>query len=163
VLFIMISNHYPMTYSGPNGWIALVLISLAGVLVRQFFLLTHKQKFAIALPLAALLILGAAAFLLAPHPKPAAAGAATVSFARAQTIVRERCASCHAEHPTQPGFASAPQGIMLDTPEHIAADAQRIEQQAVQTHAMPLGNVTHMTDDERAALGAWIAAGAKTQ
>ncbi len=62
--------------------------------------------------------------------------------------------------PTQPGFAVAPQGVLLDTPEHVRMNAQRIQQQAVATHAMPLGNVTHMTDAERAALGAWVAAGA---
>jgi uncharacterized membrane protein len=115
------------------------------------------------LPVAALLILGAVAFALAPRARPAAAGSNAVPFAQVQKIVQERCAACHAEHPTQPGFASAPQGIVLDSPQSIVANARRIERQAVRTHAMPLGNVTHMTDDERAALGAWIAAGAKTQ
>jgi uncharacterized membrane protein len=160
VLFIMISNHYPMTYAGPYGWLVLMLIGLAGVLVRYFFVLTHKGRFVVALPLAALVILGAVAFALAPRALPASPGDA--SFERVQSIVRERCAVCHAEHPTQPGFATAPQGVLLDTPERIVANAARIEQQAVATHAMPLANITHMTDAERATLGAWIAAGAKT-
>jgi uncharacterized membrane protein len=77
-----------------------------------------------------------------------------------QSIVAERCASCHAERPSQPGFSSAPKGVMLDTPERIVAAAARIGEQTVTTKAMPIGNLTAMTDAERAVLGAWIAAGA---
>jgi len=161
VLFIMISNHYPMTYSSPYGWITLVFISLASVLVRQFFLYTHKGRLVLALPIAALVILAAVAYAIAPRPQPASAQ--TVPFVRVQQIVSQRCAVCHSTHPTQPGFTTAPQGILLDTPANIAANAANIEKQAVTTHAMPLGNVTGMTDAERAVLGAWIAAGAKTQ
>ncbi len=161
VLFIMISNHYPMTYQSPYGWITLVFISLAGVLVRQFFLYTHKGRIVLALPLAALVILAAVAFAIAPRPGPA--NAEPVSFAQVQPIVAQRCAVCHSTHPTQPGFTTAPAGVLLDTPAHIATNAQRIQTQAVTTHAMPLGNVTGMSDAERATLGAWIAAGANTQ
>jgi len=74
--------------------------------------------------------------------------------------VAQRCASCHAEAPTQEGFAVAPKGILLDTPERIRAHAQKIHAQAVATKAMPIGNLTGMTDAERAQLAAWIAAGA---
>ena len=161
VLFIMISNHYPMTYGGPYAWLVLVLIGVAGVLVRYFFVLTHTGRFVVALPFAALLILAAVAFALAPRSQTVASGDAGVSFGRVGTIVRERCAVCHSEHPTQPGFAVAPQGVLLDSPQQIAQNAAGIDQQAVRTHAMPLGNLTHMTDAERATLGAWIAAGAK--
>ena len=72
-----------------------------------------------------------------------------------------RCVACHAETPRQPGFATAPKGVLLDTPERIHAQAAAIEQQAVLTRAMPIGNLTGMTDDERRMLGAWIAAGAR--
>jgi uncharacterized membrane protein len=161
VLFIMISNHYPMTYESSYGWITLVFISLAGVLVRQFFLYTHKGRLVIALPIAALVILAAVAYAIAPRPQPASAQ--SVPFGRVQQIVSQRCAVCHSTHPTQPGFTTAPEGILLDTPANIAVNAANIEKQAVTTHAMPLGNVTEMTDAERATLGAWIAAGAKTQ
>jgi uncharacterized membrane protein len=160
VLFIMISNHYPMTYDNPYGWIVLAAIGAAGVLVRQFFILSHRHKLVVALPLAAFAILGIVAFAIAPRNRPAAQGA-DVSFAVVQPIVAARCAACHAAHPTQPGFASAPAGVLLDSPERIAANAARIQAQAVTTHAMPLGNLTHMTDAERTTLGAWIATGAK--
>jgi uncharacterized membrane protein len=159
VLFIMISNHYPLTYSGPYGWLVLALLSVAGVLVRRFFVLTHEQRFVVGLPVAAALILVALAVALAPHPAPVAS--APLSFADVQRIVAERCAVCHAAHPTYPGFAAAPAGVLLDTPEHIVQNAARVREQAVATQAMPLGNVTHMTAAERAELGAWIDAGAK--
>ena len=163
VLFIMISNHYPMTYSGPYAWLVLAGIAIAGVLVRRFYVLTHFGKMMYALPVIALALIAGIAFVIAPHPAPVAAGAAvpTVPFAKVDTIVMQRCAVCHAAHPTQAGFTTAPQGILLDTPEHIIANAQMIKAQAVDSHAMPLGNITNITDAERATLGAWIAAGAK--
>ena len=70
-----------------------------------------------------------------------------------------RCAVCHAQTPTQPGFAVAPKGVMLDTPEHIAAQALQINQQ-VSTRVMPLANLTGMTDAERDAVAQWFAHGA---
>jgi uncharacterized membrane protein len=158
VLFIMISNHYPMTYGSPNGWIVLVLISAAGVLVRRFFILSHKRRLDLGLLIGAALLLAVSAFIVAPRRAPATT---TVSFAQVAPIVAQRCAVCHAAHPTQPAFAAAPGGVQLDTPAHIKDNAQRMYDQAVTTHTMPLGNVTHMTDAERATLGAWITAGAQ--
>jgi uncharacterized membrane protein len=163
VLFIMISNHYPMTYSSPNGWIALAILSAAGVLVRRFLVLSHKHRYVIGLPVAAALLLAAAAFVVAPRAQSAPRGRtpAAVSYAQVAPIVSQRCAVCHAAKPRQPGFTAPPMGVLLDTPEHVRTNATLIEQQAVETHAMPLGNVTNMTGAERAKLGAWIAAGAK--
>jgi uncharacterized membrane protein len=160
VLFTMISIHYPMTYAGSWGWLVLAAISAAGVLVRRFFVLTHKHRFAWALPAAAAAILVVVAFAIAPHARPEAA-AASVTFASVAPIVAQRCAVCHAAMPTQPGFTTAPAGVLLDTPQHIQANAQGILAQAVTSHAMPLGNITHITDAERATLGAWIDAGAR--
>jgi uncharacterized membrane protein len=161
VLFTMISNHFPMTYANASGWLVLAAISVAGVLVRQFFVLGDKERYLPWLPVTAALLLFATAFAVAPHDGPATAGsAAPVAFAAVAPIVAVRCAVCHAAHPSQPGFAAAPDGVLLDTPEHIAGNAQRIEAQAVTSHAMPIGNVTHITDSERQILGAWVAAGA---
>jgi uncharacterized membrane protein len=159
VLFLMLSYHYPMTYSGRYGWLVLLAIAAAGVLVRYFFVLTHKARIVWALPVAAALVLAGTAIALAPR---GAATTAPVAFAQVAPIFAQRCAVCHAAHPTQPGFAAAPNGVLLDTPEHIAANAARIDAQAVQSHAMPLGNITHMTDAERTLVGAWIDQGAKT-
>ncbi|GAC1415084.1 MAG: urate hydroxylase PuuD [Candidatus Velthaea sp.] len=159
VLFCMISAHYPMVYARANGWLALLALGAAGVLVRRFFVLGHRGRTVIALPVAAAAVVGALAFAIAPRP----ASDAPVAFARVAPIVAQRCAGCHAAAPTQAGFAAAPMGVLLDTPAHIVANARRIDAQAVRAHAMPLGNLTHMTEAERALLGAWIAAGAHTQ
>jgi uncharacterized membrane protein len=92
---------------------------------------------------------------------PDASQKGNVSYADVAPIVAQRCAVCHAAHPSQAGFSSAPAGVLLDTPDHIAANARRVYEQAVATHAMPLGNITGMTDAERATLGAWITEGAR--
>jgi len=164
VLFIMISSHFPFAYASSYGWLVLAAISLAGVLIRQFFVLADKARYVPALPIAAAVVLFATAFAVAPHGAPATTGpSAPVTFGSVAPIVAQRCAVCHAAHPTQPGFASAPQGVLLDSPEHIAGNAQRIYAQAVASHAMPIGNITHITDAERATLGRWIGAGAPTR
>ena len=76
-------------------------------------------------------------------------------FTRVQAIVRQRCAPCHSMHPTLAG--SAPMGIELDTRQEIESKAALIDQYAVQTHAMPLGNATGMTQAERDVLARWLA------
>ena len=163
VLFIMISNHFAMTYRHPHAWAVLGTIMAAGVFIRHFFNLRHKGRVEWVYPAIGVALLLGLAILLAPvlaPPRPNVSG--TVPFARVETILRARCVSCHAAHPTQPGFASAPAGVMLDDARGIAQNAPRIYQQAVQLKAMPLANMTNMTDAERAELGAWFEAGAKT-
>jgi uncharacterized membrane protein len=166
VLFIMISNHYAMTYRHPYSWAVLGAIMAAGVLIRHFFNLRHKGRLAWQYPLAGVAILAGVAVAIAPQaPTQVAATAGvdeTARFAQVRTIIDQRCVSCHAAHPTQPGFATAPAGVMLDTPEHVSQNAARIYQQTVQMKAMPLANLTNMTDAERAQVGAWFEAGAKT-
>jgi uncharacterized membrane protein len=159
VLFIMISNHYPMTYGGPYGWLVLAGLSIAGVLVRRFYVLTHFKKFIYALPVAAMVLLAIIAYAIAPRTAPAAGP--SVSYARVAPIIAQRCAVCHSVHPTLGGFSAPPAGVLLDSPVHIVANAALIRAQAVASHAMPLGNMTNMTDGERATLGDWIDAGAK--
>ncbi len=162
VLFIMISNHYPMTYGATHGWAVLVAIMLLSAYVRHFFNLRHRGRTVWAIPVSALLATFVLAILIAPNrPQPAADG--PPPFAKIQAIVTQRCASCHAERPTQDGFVVAPKNVMLNTPDLIAANTQKIYEQAVVTKAMPIGNLTGMTDDERATLAAWIAAGAPTK
>jgi len=73
----------------------------------------------------------------------------------------QRCASCHADKPTQPGFVSAPAGVMLHGEAEIRQNAAKIYTQAVQLKAMPIANLTNMTDAERAQVAAWFEAGAK--
>ncbi|MES2538318.1 MAG: urate hydroxylase PuuD [Pseudomonadota bacterium] len=162
VLFIMISNHYAMTYNHDFGWLVLAAIMAAGVLIRHFFNLKHKGKIVWAYPLAGVAMLFVVAVAIAPQP-PAARPVATsgVDVAKVQAVIGQRCVSCHSAQPTQAGFAAAPAGIMLHTPELIRQNAAKIYRQTVQLKAMPIANLTQMTDDERALVGAWFEAGAK--
>ena len=154
VLFAMLSNHYSMTYSAENNWLVLVLIMLAGALIRQFFVLKHKgirgYKFFAA---GAIILLGVAIWM-APPPAPPAPPAP--KFAEVQTIINARCAMCHNAQVNQ-------KNIQLHTPELIAKNAQAMAQQSVITRIMPLANATQMTEEERAKLGAWVSAGAKLE
>lgn len=164
VVFIMISNHYAMTYNHPYNWVILCLIMLAGALIRQFFVLRHAGQDVYALPVAGAVLLAAVAILVAPKPvsEPVTAADAStppVKLADVQAILSQRCVACHSAKPTMMG--SAPAGVMFDTPDEISANAQRIYQQAVQLKAMPLGNVTQMTDAERQKIAMWFEGGAK--
>jgi uncharacterized membrane protein len=167
VIFAMLSNHYSMTYSAENNWLVLLLIMFAGVLIRQFFVLKHKGIFNWKYPLAAVLILAGVAFWIVPKSllqaaPPVAADApapAAVSFAQVQQVVQERCIQCHSAKPTlmpEPG-----KGILLDSKAGILQHAQLIYQQAVVQKAMPLANMTNITDAERTLLGKWFEQGAK--
>jgi uncharacterized membrane protein len=166
VLFIMISNHFAMTYRHDHAWAVLAGIMLAGVFIRHFFNLRHKGRVEWKYPAVGVALLLAVAVAIAPRPvpaQPAVAGAGAQSapqFAAVQGIIQQRCVSCHAAHPTQPGFATAPAGVVLEDTRGIHQNAARIYQQAVQLKAMPLANMTNMTDAERAQVAAWFEAGA---
>src|SRR6185312_1714445 len=85
---------------------------------------------------------------------------APVAFASVQGIIAVRCVECHSAHPTSKLFPIAPNGMKFDTPAEIKMAAIKIKQMAIDTNAMPLGNLTQMTADERATLAAWLAQGA---
>ena len=162
VLFLMISNHYAMTYRHPHAWAVLGVIMAAGVLIRHFFNLRHKGRIEWKYPAAGVALL---AVLIAPQAPQTPVGGqpgvdAMAQFTQVRRIVDQRCVSCHAAKPTQPGFATAPAGVSLDSPELIRQNAARIYQQTVQLKAMPLANLTNMTDAERAQVKAWFEAGA---
>ena len=160
VLFVMISNHYPMTYSQPLGWLVLVLIMMAGVLIRQFFVLRHKGQAKWWLPLAAIVLLVGVIFWLAP---PAIKGGAEkADYAGVRPILDRRCVGCHAANPKQEGFAQPPKGVMLETAEQVEQHAAKISE-TVANRYMPIANLTQMTDDERAVVARWFAAGARTR
>ncbi|HEY4139137.1 MAG TPA: urate hydroxylase PuuD, partial [Casimicrobiaceae bacterium] len=160
VLFTMISNHYPMTYSDRHGWLILAVIMLAGVLIRQFFVLRHRGDVKWALPVAGVALLAAVAVAIAP--KAANPSGTKVTFASVRTVMAERCLPCHSAEPTQPGFAQPPKGIVLETPEQIAANAPKVAE-TVGNRYMPIGNLTQMTDGERALIATWFAQGAVTR
>lgn len=152
VLFCMISNHYAFTYSHGRAWAVLALILLAAVLIRHYFNQRHKGQPQWRYPAAGAALLAGVAFWLMPATAAVAPGG-KVEIVQVQQVLASRCVACHAEHPTL--MPAAPAGVMLDTPERIDANKSRILIQAVQLKAMPLGNVTAMTDDERALLARW--------
>jgi uncharacterized membrane protein len=161
VLFAMLSNHFSFTYGHAHSWAILVCLMVIGAWVRHYFNLRHRGRTLWWIPVTAAAALAGVAVWLRPSSAPAASVAGTVSFARAHTIVVERCVPCHSAKPSEPGFAAPPKGIAFDTAQQIESKAQLIYQQAVAQQTMPLGNLTHMTPAERATLGAWIRQGAK--
>lgn len=161
VVFAMLSNHYAMTYTHRYNWAVLAVIMLAGALIRQFFVMRHRQQVLWYLPAAGVALLLAALAWTMPRPiapQAQAANAPIIRIADITPVLKARCVACHSAQPSL--MNSAPSGVMFDTPDEIAQNAQRIYQQAVQLKAMPLGNVTHMTDDERMQLAAWFQGGA---
>jgi uncharacterized membrane protein len=158
VVFAMLSNHFPFTYGHSYSWLILVVLLLIGAWVRHFFNLRHLGRTVWAIPISAAIAIAVLAILIRPQ-NDSAAGAVPVRFSQVARIVDERCTACHSQHPTK--VTAAPRGIELDTPQEIKAQIVGIEQQAVETTAMPLGNVTGMTQAERDLLGHWIAQGAK--
>jgi uncharacterized membrane protein len=162
VVFTMISNHFPATYGHSYSWLILVALLVIGAWVRHFFNLRQTGRTAWWIPVTAAAAIAAVAIAIRPQGSSGgAAGSAPVPFARAQAIVTERCVPCHSAHPTR--VSSPPKGIAFDTPSELRAQADAIRRVAVETKVMPLGNVTGMTQAERAALGAWIVQGAKVK
>jgi uncharacterized membrane protein len=155
VVFVMISNHYAMTFGHRWSWLVLVAMTLAGALIRVWFVLRHKGQAPAWVWIAGVAAIAVAAWLIAP--KTETAGAA-VPLAEVQKVIEARCVACHAQKPSFQGLAEAPKGVMLDTPERIRAQAAQIRSQAVLTRAMPPGNLTQMSEEERSLLGRWAAA-----
>jgi uncharacterized membrane protein len=165
VIVAMLSNHYGWLYQGPNNWLVLVLLMLAGALIRHSFVARHKAhvlhkrapwEFAIA---GVVVLLGMVVWL-APKPPTAAqqaaaqaAAAKPVTYAEMRTVVDQRCAMCHNADLQQ-------KGVALHTPELLKQHAQAVYQQASVLKLMPLSNATQMTDEERVLVKRWFEAGA---
>ena len=148
VVFTMLSGHYAMTFASRWNWLILIAMTLAGALIRVWFVIRHKRRAPAWILGAGLASFFAAAFIAMPKPE---SSAPRVSFAEMERIGNARCVTCHAQKPTFQGFAEAPKGVMLDTPERIRAQAPLIRKQML-SRAMPPGNLTGMTEEERAAL-----------
>jgi uncharacterized membrane protein len=157
VVFTMISGHYGALFGARSAWLVLVAMTVAGALVRVWFVMRHKGRAPAWVWALGVLAFVATAMLLAPRNAPEAA---QVSFVQVQGVIGARCVGCHADKPAFQGLAEAPKGVKLDTPERVRAAAQQIYQQAARSKAMPPGNLTGMTDDERALLDRWYRSGA---
>jgi len=160
VIFAMVSNHYATVFGHAHAWLALVGLTLAGALVRVWFVMRHKGRAPAWVWILGVLFFLASAALLAPKPVPQGAA---VAFTDIERIVQTRCVSCHAEKPSFQGIAEAPKGVKLDSPERLRAQALKVHQQSVLSRAMPPGNLTGITDEERALLDRWYRSGAQTR
>ena len=175
VLFAMLSNHYSFTYTNKNNWIVLVLMMLAGALIRQFFVMRHGYKLgrnSHPWPYAVVGVAGIVAAIVWMRP-PVQAAVASAPVASApvvagsagapgpglvdvQKVLEQRCYMCH-------GSAVQMKNVRLDSPESLRQHAQSVYQQVVVTRVMPMNNATGITDAERALIGKWFLAGASTQ
>lgn len=167
VIFTMIANHYPLAFATRWNWLIFGIVLLIGAAIRHFFIVRHR-----GLPspwwtwgVATAGMLGIV-FLSAAGPSHveelAAEPAAAPEFAAVEEIVLSRCSMCHNPEPGGVyGVHVPPKGVMLDTAERIRLHAREIALQAAYADAMPPGNLTEMTPEERAVLAAWVAAGAQ--
>ena len=164
VLFVMISNHYAMTYGAHDNWLVLVAMSFSGVCIRAWFVARHKPEGRQGLTPLLLLIMGLLGLVIViiglyPDDPALAAGGQPVTAAQAEAILDQRCVPCHSHSPTQPGFNAPPNGIVLNSPAQVRAHLADVRKQLT-LRTMPLGNITGMTDGERARLLQWLGQGA---
>jgi uncharacterized membrane protein len=166
VIFLMLSNHYPLAWSSRYAVGIIGLVVIAGAVIRHFFNSQHADKgspwwtWGVAAGCMAL------AIWLSIVGKPGNANLAdsgahpvlSASFDEAVVAIQSRCSMCHAAEPVWEGIPIAPKGVRLDTPEEIERHAEIIRIQSVLTHAMPPNNITEMTLDERRAVATWLAA-----
>lgn len=170
VLFLMLSGHYPLTFTSPYAWIMVGFVLVAGALVRHFYNERHAGRgdkwwaWIVAAICIAITIwlsmlsnpLGRERLGLKQDIPANTIQTATVPQ-EVNDIVTSRCSMCHAREPVWGSIASPPKGVMLDEPNHIARQREAIRLHAVMTHAMPPNNITEMTVDERRVLASWIA------
>jgi uncharacterized membrane protein len=166
VLFLMLSNHYPLAFGTQFNWAIASLVFMIGVLIRHYFNTMHARKgsptwtwLAATILFVIIIWLSTVPKVLTGEPKMAAASEAFVAsthFPAVRDTVLGRCAMCHAAEPSYEGIYFAPKGVVLETDGAIADYAREIYIQAGRSHAMPPGNVTQITPEERALLVTWF-------
>jgi uncharacterized membrane protein len=142
-----------MTFGHAWNWLVLIAIALAGALVRLWFVARHKGPAPAWTLIAGIALVGLVMIMLVPRQ---AVEGRPVEFSEVKQVLDRRCLACHAEKPTFQGLAEAPKGFKVDTRERIEAQRLLIHQQTVLSRAMPPGNLTGMTDEERALLDRWV-------
>jgi uncharacterized membrane protein len=158
VLFLMISNHYPMTYGHEHAWAVLLALVLIGAWTRHFFNLRHKGITKPGILVSAAFALFLLAWFMAPTSLLKKSGDATAGFddAAALKLVQRHCTNCHSAQPTDKIFTLAPGGVILDSLEQVQQWNSRIQARVVIAKDMPFMNQTGMTEEERALLGEWL-------
>ncbi|MBO0661313.1 urate hydroxylase PuuD [Jiella sp. MQZ9-1] len=177
VVFLMLSNHYPLAFATEWNWVIAGLVLLIGAVVRHFFNTMHAtgEKLWWCWPLAGIFFIIVITLSGAPGWRSGADAGATSQrefsadpqyalahsphLQDAEAIIAARCSMCHAKEPLWPGMIHAPKNVRLETADEIVHYAALIERQAVRSHAMPPGNVTGLEPSERAVLATWLADG----
>ncbi|NVO26418.1 urate hydroxylase PuuD [Donghicola sp. C2-DW-16] len=172
VVFLMLSNHYPLAFGTEYTWLIASLVFLMGVTIRHFFNTMHARKGTPYWTWAVTAILFIIIMWLSTAPmfqadKSEEAQAGLVQFAQADgweevhDIILGRCSMCHAEEPFYEGILWAPKGVRLDTEAQIVRNARAVYLQAGLSHAMPPANLSYIEDEERAAIVKWYEAATK--
>ncbi|MGC4409352.1 cysteine desulfurase [Rhizobium rosettiformans] len=168
VIFFMLSNHYPLAFATEFNWIIAALVFLMGVTIRHWFNTTHARKGKPTWTWLVTVLLFIVIMWLSTVPKVLTGEEEQVGLStREQTfvanghfeavrdVVQGRCSMCHAAEPVWEGIARAPKNVKLETDGEIAAHAREIYLQAGRSHAMPPGNITDLSSEERKLLVAW--------
>ncbi|MCP1199771.1 urate hydroxylase PuuD [Notoacmeibacter sp. MSK16QG-6] len=169
VIFLMLSNHYPLAFATEYAWVIAALVFLMGVTIRHFFNTHHggggepwwtwAVTAIIFLVIVWLSWMGRADSAVDEDDRALTSAqqelVSATSYADAADIVRSRCSMCHAREPVWEGVNWAPKGVYLETDADIAAHANAIYLQAGVTHAMPPANITQISRQERATLADW--------
>jgi len=168
VIFLMLSNHYPLAYGTKYSWLIIALILLTGFTIRHFFNSMHAGKSKPWWTWAATAILFILIMWLSqagPPDRPeASAGApdarverlvANADFGAVREVVTSRCSMCHAREPVWEGLSAAPKHVFLEDDGDIAPHAEQIYTQAARSNAMPPGNVTGLEAADRELLARW--------
>ncbi|MDH5796997.1 MAG: urate hydroxylase PuuD, partial [Paracoccaceae bacterium] len=172
VLFLMLSNHYPLAFATEYNWVIASLVFLMGVTIRHYFNSRHARTgnptwtwLATAVLFILIMWLSTAPMFRADAQEEAALTpsqlklAEVESFDEVHDIVLGRCSMCHAAEPVWDGMLWPPKGVVLETPEDLLREARQVYIQAGVTHAMPPANVSWMEDEERQKIIAWYRAG----
>jgi len=157
VVVLMISNHYPLLFATRYNWVIVAIVLALGPVIRHFFNERHKGR---PSPwwvwgLAAVGMIAIALLSAAGPRQTTTARASKPTFAQVEEIVTSRCSMCHASEPVWDGIVTAPKAVLLDNSEHIRRNMRLIARNAAWSSAMPPGNVTEITPEERAVLAAW--------
>lgn len=157
VLLAMISSHFPLLTGHEQAGLLLGVLVLMAASLRQLVYETHEAApvFKAGFP-ATLAVVVAILAVSGQQPAAAETSAATISDKEAFALIRTHCGACHSSMPTDPVWNAPPGGVMMDSFDQVLTHRERIYTQAVASKIMPLGNTTGITEDERAALGAWI-------
>ena len=157
VLFIMLSNHYPMTYGHEYGWLVLGCIILITAWARHFFNLRHQGVVKPWILISAFVAFAALAWVLMPQPTAQNTTTERLSDRQAIALIKDKCASCHSQSPSDDVFTVAPAGVTYDTEQEILNWLPRIQARVVISKDMPFMNKTQMTELQRSQLADWIA------